>query len=238
MGNDGPIIEVKDLTAGYGRTVVLKDITFDVRTGEVFTILGGSGCGKSTLLKHMIGLRRPMSGVVLIDGTDIVAAQGECDGHAVYNTAVLIDRSGKVAGKYRKIYLPREEIEAGVTPGNSYPVFDTDFGRIGMMICWDMQYADPARALALRGAEIIFVPIWGGNTTLTKARAIENQVHVVSCGYSIASTIYDPWGNLLVEAKDRPGVAVVDIDLNETHPEEWLGNMRHRFFREIRNDIQ
>jgi len=76
MGNDGSIIRVKDLTAGYGRTVVLKDITFDVRTGEVFTILGGSGCGKSTLLKHMIGLRRPMSGVVLIDGTDIVAAQG------------------------------------------------------------------------------------------------------------------------------------------------------------------
>ncbi len=71
-----PIIQVKDLTAGYGRTVILEDINFDVQPGEVFTILGGSGCGKSTLLKHMIGLRTPMRGQVLIDGTDIVTAQG------------------------------------------------------------------------------------------------------------------------------------------------------------------
>lgn len=77
MGNNAePIIQVRDLTAGYGHTVILKDITFDVRAGEVFTILGGSGCGKSTLLKHMIGLRVPFSGTVLIDGTDIVTAQG------------------------------------------------------------------------------------------------------------------------------------------------------------------
>ena len=77
MGDESkPIIEVKDLMAGYGRTVVLEDINFDVRTGEVFAILGGSGCGKSTLLKHMIGLRSPMKGSVLIDGTDIVEAQG------------------------------------------------------------------------------------------------------------------------------------------------------------------
>ena len=167
----------------------------------------------------------------------IVAALGERDGHAVYNTAVLIDRQGRVAGRYRKVHLPREEIESGVTPGESYPVFDTDFGRIGMMICWDVQYAEPARALAFQGAEMIFVPIWGGNVILTQARAIENQVHVVSSGYSIASTIYDPWGNLLAEAKDRPGITVVDIDLNETHPEPWLGNMRHRFYRELRTDI-
>lgn len=167
----------------------------------------------------------------------IVAALGERDGHAVYNTAVLIDRQGRVAGRYRKVHLPREEIESGVTPGESYPVFDTDFGRIGMMICWDVQYAEPARALAFQGAKVIFVPIWGGNAILTQARAIENQVHVVSSGYSIASTIYDPWGNLLTEAVDRPGLAVVDIDLNETHPEPWLGNMRHRFYRELRTDI-
>ena len=72
---------------------------------------------------------------------------------------------------------------------------------------------------------------------MTRARAIENQVYVVSSGYDIASTIYDPWGNLLAEAAERPGLAVVDIDLNEPHPDPWLGNMRHRFFRELRTDI-
>jgi len=77
MGSNGePIIEVKDLTAGYGETVVLEDINFEVHAGEVFAILGGSGCGKSTLLKQMIGLRKPMRGSVLIDGTDIVTAEG------------------------------------------------------------------------------------------------------------------------------------------------------------------
>ncbi len=77
MGSNGePIIEVKDLTAGYGGTVVLEDINFEVHPGEVFAILGGSGCGKSTLLKQMIGLRKPMRGSVLIDGTDIVTAEG------------------------------------------------------------------------------------------------------------------------------------------------------------------
>jgi len=71
-----PIIQVKGLTAGYGHTVILEDVNFDVLPGEVFTILGGSGCGKSTLLKHMIGLRTPMRGQAWIDGTDIVTAQG------------------------------------------------------------------------------------------------------------------------------------------------------------------
>ncbi len=73
---DGPIIQVRNLTAGYGSTVILQDISFDVRTGEVFTILGGSGSGKSTLLKHMIGLQKPLQGSVVIDGTDIVTAEG------------------------------------------------------------------------------------------------------------------------------------------------------------------
>jgi phospholipid/cholesterol/gamma-HCH transport system ATP-binding protein len=74
---DEPIIQVRNLTAGYGSTVILKDINFDVRAGEVFTILGGSGSGKSTLLKHMIGLKKPLSGSILIDGTNIVTAEGQ-----------------------------------------------------------------------------------------------------------------------------------------------------------------
>jgi len=72
-----PIIRARDLTVGYGRTVVLQDVSFDVQEGEVFAILGGSGSGKSTLLKHMIGLKKPLSGTVVIDGTDIVTAEGK-----------------------------------------------------------------------------------------------------------------------------------------------------------------
>ena len=71
-----PLIRVEDLTIAYGEMVVLHDISFEVRRGEVFIILGGSGCGKSTLLKHMIGLYQPVRGRVLIDGQDIAAAEG------------------------------------------------------------------------------------------------------------------------------------------------------------------
>ena len=74
MTDNEVIIQVKDLTGGYDDTVILKDITFDVRTGEVFIILGGSGCGKSTLLKFMIGLERPFRGEVHVDGIEIVHA--------------------------------------------------------------------------------------------------------------------------------------------------------------------
>lgn len=70
------IIQVDNLTVAYGDFVVLKDISFEVRAGEVFIILGGSGCGKSTLMKHMIGLERPLTGKVLIDGADITTAEG------------------------------------------------------------------------------------------------------------------------------------------------------------------
>jgi phospholipid/cholesterol/gamma-HCH transport system ATP-binding protein len=74
--NTESIIKVEDVTVAYGDFVVMKDINFEVEQGEVFVILGGSGCGKSTLLKNMISLVKPVTGKVLIDGRDIVRAQG------------------------------------------------------------------------------------------------------------------------------------------------------------------
>ncbi|MBL8235399.1 MAG: carbon-nitrogen hydrolase family protein, partial [Bryobacterales bacterium] len=101
----------------------------------------------------------------------IVAGIYEREGGAIYNTAVLIDRAGEVAGKYRKVYLPREEVEGGLTPGAHFPVFSTDFGKLGLMICYDVFFSDPARHLTNQGAEIIAMPIWGGDEDLAKARA-------------------------------------------------------------------
>ncbi len=59
-------IRVKDLTIGYGDTVIQQRLTFDIHSGEIFVIMGGSGCGKSTLLKHLIGLLRPLHGEIRI----------------------------------------------------------------------------------------------------------------------------------------------------------------------------
>jgi predicted amidohydrolase len=107
-----------------------------------------------------------------------------------------------------------------------------------MMICWDTQYADPARALALRGAELILMPIWGGNETLAKARAIENRVFLATSGYDYPTHILDPDGETLAIAPDESGsVAHATIDLNRRYVEEWLGDMRGRFFHELRLDV-
>lgn len=74
--DNSPLIQVRDLTAGYQDEVILNNISFDIYRGEIFIILGASGCGKSTLLKHMIGLYRPRRGKILIDGMDIVTTEG------------------------------------------------------------------------------------------------------------------------------------------------------------------
>jgi hypothetical protein len=107
----------------------------------------------------------------------IVAGLYERSGARVYNSAVLVGRDGALIGRYRKMSLPDEEIEGGITPGSDTPVFDTDFGRVGLMICWDSSYPEVARALASRGAEVLFLPIWGGEETLVQARAVEPGVH-------------------------------------------------------------
>jgi len=167
------------------------------------------------------------------NGLYIVAGLYERDGQAVYNTAVLIDRHGAFVGKYRKVCLPREEIDGGITPGDVFPTFKTDFGRIGMMICWDVAFPEPARALAMGGAEVILMPIWGGNLTLTQARAIENQVYLVSSTYNMKSAVFDQEGTILAEGTLEEPVVIVEVDLNQQKLWPWLGDLKNRIRREM-----
>lgn len=105
------IIRVEDLTAGYDDRTILEHVTFDVRRGEVFVILGGSGCGKSTLLKHMIGLYPPVAGHVLIDGADIVAADGEAR-DAILRRFGVMYQSGALFGSMTLLENVRLPLEA------------------------------------------------------------------------------------------------------------------------------
>ena len=75
--DDAPCIEVRDLTMAYGGRVVMRDVSFHVRRGEIFFVMGGSGSGKSTLLKHLIGLKRPATGTILFEGEDFGAADDD-----------------------------------------------------------------------------------------------------------------------------------------------------------------
>ena len=162
----------------------------------------------------------------------IVAGLYEREGARIYNTAVLIGRDGTLAGRYRKMSLPDEEIEGGITPGADTPVFDTDFGRVGLMICWDSSYPEVARTLAARGAEIILLPIWGGEETLVSARAMENQVYVVASGYDFRSGIFDRRGQRIAGAREDPEVVIAEVDLAERTLWPWLRDWRSRIWRE------
>ncbi len=156
---------------------------------------------------------------------------------ALYNTAVLIDREGKVAGRYRKVHLPLEDLDIGVTPGDSYPVFETDFGRIGILVCYDIQFADPARALAVQGAEVLFCLNWGSDFP-PAARALENQVYIVSSGFDTPTDIVDPRGKVIAsQEKKKPGLAVAEIDLNRGVREAGFARRGQYLLRELRPDI-
>lgn len=81
MKKTDTIIDVQDLTIGYDDFIILKDLNFSIKKGEIFLILGGSGCGKSTILKHLIGLNQPKKGDIFIDGQSIVnGTEDEKDG--------------------------------------------------------------------------------------------------------------------------------------------------------------
>jgi phospholipid/cholesterol/gamma-HCH transport system ATP-binding protein len=112
MKPDGEVIvEVKNLTVGYGDHVVLRDISFQVHSGEVFIIVGRSGSGKSTLLKHMIGLYPPISGEVWIEGNNLVTANRKERRHLLRQFGVLY-QSGALFGSMtvlENVRLPLDE---------------------------------------------------------------------------------------------------------------------------------
>lgn len=188
--------------------------------------------------QHYRTLARTL-GVTLLLGS--IGEQSD-DPKRSYNTSVLIGPEGSILASYRKVHLFDVAVDAEngdresqrYLPGNELVCVDLPACRVGLTICYDLRFAELYRALALRGVELAFVPAnftlatgqlhW---ITLLRARAIENGMFIVApaqCGRFPGgfeayghSAIIDPWGRVLVEHDDRPGVSVTTIDLGQVH---------------------
>lgn len=112
-----------------------------------------------------------------------------------YNAAVLIDRNGKYVGEYRKIHTTIDEMKDGISPGpNDPPVFETDFGKIGIQICYDIRWDDGWKKLQEKGAEIIFWPSAFPGGQLLNARIWQQPAVIVSSVFQGESRIVDVAG--------------------------------------------
>lgn len=157
----------------------------------------------------------------------------------IYNTAYVFDREGRQIGKHRKTHLFDIAVKGGqsfqesatLTAGDRATVFDTEYGKMGLIICFDIRFPEMSRKTVLDGAKVIFVPAAFNMTTgpahweLTfRARALDNQIYMVGCapsrnpesgyvswGHSIVT---DPWGRVLGQLEEKEGILISELDLD------------------------
>ena len=134
------------------------------------------------------------------------------------NAAVLFDRKGNVAGIYRKAHpvalVGSDELEGGITPGRDYPVFDCDFGKLGIQICWDIQFDNGWAALAEKGAEIVAWPTASPSTAQPASRAAHHRYYVVSSTWREDATVFEPTGLVAAQVETPGKVLVHQLDLS------------------------
>jgi predicted amidohydrolase len=171
--------------------------------------------------------------VVILVGSQLIL-----DGERIVNRSFLLDRQGEICARYDKLHMFDIELANGemylesefIAPGDTAVLAETEWGKLGLSICYDLRFGALYRALAQAGAEFITIPAAFTQTTgkahwhtLVRARAIETGCYVLApnqCGhhcdkrYSYGhSLIVDPWGEVLADGGAEPGVIFADIDL-------------------------
>ena len=174
-------------------------------------------------------------GIYLIGGS---MPEKDAEGN-VYNTSYIFDREGKQIGKHRKVHLFDIDVKGGqtfkesdtLTAGDSDTVFDTEFGKMGVMLCFDIRFPELSRMMVNDGARIVFVPAAFNMTTgpahwelSFRTRALDNQIYMVGCapardvsagyiswGHSIVT---DPWGRVIDMLDEKKGILLAELDMD------------------------
>ena len=161
------------------------------------------------------------------------------EGGHVYNTAYVFDPQGNQIAKHRKVHLFDIAVKGGqcyqesatLTAGGQITVFDTEFGKMGICICFDCRFPEIVRLMTLRGARMILVPAAFNMTTgpahwelMFRGRAVDNQCYMigtsdardeqagyVSWGHSL---VVSPWGDVVAQMDEKPGIQITEIDMD------------------------
>ncbi len=134
-----------------------------------------------------------------------------------FNAAVLLGRRGEVVGTYRKVHLVVMEdgsLEGGCVPGRNFPVFDCDFGKVGVQICWDMAYDEGWEVLRRKGAELVVWSTQSPGKVRAACRALRGRYYVLTSTWRNNASLVDPTGHLLYSiTRPEERVLVAEIDL-------------------------
>ena len=178
----------------------------------------------------------------------------------VYNTSYVFDRQGKQIGKHRKAHLFDIDIKGGqyfkesdtLTSGNQVTVFETEFGMVGLCICYDFRFPELSRLMVEKGAKLIVVPGAFNMTTgplhweiLFRLRAVDNQVFTIGAapardpesGYTSwgNSLVVSPWGNIIKQMDEKEGYIISEVDLGLVDKARkelpLLAHRRHDMYR-------
>lgn len=233
----------KNLDALEAKINEYKDQKIDLVTiGEMFDCPYQTDCFPKYAEKEKEATWSRLSSIASKFGVYLSAGsvpEKDDKGH-IYNTAYVFDRQGRQIAKHRKVHFFDVDIDGGqhfhesdtLTAGNECTTFDTEFGKMGLCICFDCRFPEFVRLMALEGAKVILVPASFNMTTgpahwelMLRSRGMDNQCFVVatsdardekasyvSWGHSM---VVSPWGSIVSEMDEKVCAKVIDIDLRE-----------------------
>ena len=135
----------------------------------------------------------------------------------IYNSIVLLDRTGEPAGVYDKVHPVMQadgSLEFGIDPGKSFPVFDVDFGRVGVQICWDIAFPDGWQALANQDTELVLFPTNPASPMALRGYAWQHGYYIAAASVHPPGVVVDPLGRVIADLSQDREVAVIQIDLD------------------------
>ncbi|MCX7745741.1 MAG: carbon-nitrogen hydrolase family protein [Clostridia bacterium] len=230
---ESAVAMIKTAAQNFAQIIILPEMFNCPYENSKFSFFAEESANGETVLA--ISEAAKLYGVYIVAGSIPERAHDK-----IYNSSIVFDRDGKILGRHRKIHLFDIHVEGKLTfresdtlaSGENITVIDTEFGKMGVAICYDIRFPELFRIMALKGAEFIVVPANFNMVTgpahwepLIRIRAIDNQVYIAAASAArndqasyIAyghSMIVDPWGNIISRADEKECIIYADVNRTE-----------------------